>query len=289
MSDADTPHSAPGPASDPGSHPDIGALADYQERVLEPPQAAEVTDHLSGCLRCGEDLAALAQVSARLSAAAEVGPMPDDVTRQVTAAMAAEGRPATVTIMPTMSSRPDQARRIARDNRVLQAAAAVVLVVAGSAIAVPALRGGGGSSDERATAAGAAKERDTSSAYRVLSTGNDYTQESLAVVVPKLLDAPEPASAHGGSPEAADSATTARQPPVGLDACVRELFDDINTPQVESEVPLLVDVASFSGREARIVVFPALGDASKIDVYAVGPACGTGNADLLYFARVDRP
>ena len=271
-----------------GRHPDIEALADHQAGALDPPQATEVAAHVSGCARCEEDLAALEQVSARLGAAGDVGPMPDDVARQVAAALAAEGRPATVTIMPAASGRADPGR-FARHNRVLQAAAAVVVVLAGSAIAVPALQGGGDSSDQRPMTAGAAADRDTSSTYRILATGNDYTQESLAVVVPRLIDAPTPANADGGAPEAADSEKRATPAPVGLDACITELVDDVNTPQVEALTPLLVDLASFGGRDARIVVLPATSDPSKADVFAVGPACGTGNADLLYFARVDRP
>ena len=275
-----------------GAHPDAETLAELQVGLLAPADADETAVHLGECASCRAVYAALERLPDRLAAAGDVGPMPDDLVARLEGELAAEGRSAAVTITPQPAA---QRGRPGRDNRVLQAAAAAVLVLAATAVGVSALQNGGddGTSSHAADARGEGPERELSAgSVQVLSTGTNYTQESVAAAVPGLLDrqgrgvkldkAPAPAPA-----EAEESSRLSTG--AALSGCVSAIADDPDTPAVELPTPLVVDIASFQGRPATVIVLPTPQDADRLDVYVVGPECSPADAKLLHFARVSRP
>jgi hypothetical protein len=293
-----------------GVHPHPDTLADLQEGLLPPSPSAAVFDHLDQCESCRADFAALGAIPARLAGAAEVGAMPDELAARLDEALIGEPRTAGVTITPLASARR---KRLAGDNRVLQAAAAAVLVMAAAAIGISAVANRGGNTTagtNDSAAAGKAAREFSAGSVPVLSTGTDYSQASVAAAVPRLLAADSRTlldSPEAGAPTRAAASTGATPAPTttsdsaasgysarlsegaALSACVIALADDPETAGVEMPTPLAVDVAKFDGHPATVVVLPAPGQADRLDVFVVGPDCGPADAKLLYFARVPRP
>jgi hypothetical protein len=112
--------------------------------------------------------------------------------------------------------------------------------------------------------------------------------------VPHLLDSDgpqvllsEPRAAAGESAAADNSARLSAGP--ALSGCVSALADDPNTPAVEMPTPLVVDIATFAGQPATVIVLPTPAEMDRLDVFVVGPDCGPADAKLLHFARVPRP
>jgi anti-sigma factor RsiW len=276
----------------PDVHPDLDTLADLQEGLLPPTPAATVSEHLEACAQCRADFAALRQLPARLAAAGDVGAIPDEVISRLEDTLVGERRAATVTVIPQQS----RADRTPRSNRVLQAAAGLVLVLAATAVGVSALQDRGGDDAQQADSAGTAeKARELSDAsVPILSTGANYTPESVAAAVPSLL-------AQDGSrvllgteaPQAADSSSDDRANRLSaaapLSVCVSALADDPDTPDVEMPTPVVVDIASFDDQPATVIVLPTPADMEHLDVYVVGPQCSSADAKVLHFARVNRP
>lgn len=277
-----------------GVHPDLDTLADLQEGLLPPTPAAAVSDHLDQCPSCRADFAALGEVPGQLADAAEVGPMPDELVSRLDEALAAEPRSASVTITPLAAARRN---RLTRDNRVLQLAAAVVLVLAATGIGVSAMQDRAGNSSADRASAGSSDRELAEGSVPVLSTGTNYTQDSVGKAVPRLLAAdgpkqlvnPEAAAA----PRATDSATSGYAARLSdgaaLSNCLIALTDDPDTAVIEMPTPLVIDVAKFNGQDATVIVLPTAGEAGQLDVYVVGPDCGPADAKVLHFARVPRP
>jgi hypothetical protein len=276
------------------AHPDADTLADLAEGLLPPSRAAAVGEHLDGCAPCADDLALLRAIPDRLAASAAAGPFPADLAARLEAAAAEEGRTSAATITPFRS-----ARRPGRENRFLQAAAAAVLVLAATAVGVSFVQSGGSGDDSAADMAAGSTTRDAGT-VPVLSTGTDYDAESVPAAVPGLLAAEGPQvlvgarAADGSGEEAAPSDDAARSTRrladgAALGSCVSALTDDADTTSVELPTPLVVDIASFDGQPATVVVLPAAGLPDRLDVFVVGPDCSPADAKVLHFARVPRP
>jgi len=279
-----------------GVHPDLDTLADLQEGLLPPTPAAAVSDHLDQCPACRTDFAALGEIPGRLAGAADVGPMPEELTGRLDEVLAAEPRTASVTITPLAAARRN---RLTRDNRVLQVAAAAVLLLAASAIGISAVqdRGGGDASTADQASAGKSPRELADGSVPVLGTGTDYTQASVVAAVPRLLAAdgpkllvnPEAEAPTRAADDAGSAAATRLSEGPALSACVIALTDDPDTPTIEMPTPLVVDVAKFGGQAATVIVLPTAGEADRLDVFVVGPDCGPDDAKVLHFARVPRP
>ena len=291
-----------------GVHPDLDTLADLQEGLLPPSPAAAVSDHLDQCATCSTEFGALGRIPARLADAAEVGAMPDELTRRLDDALAAEPRTASVTITPLAHARRN---RLARENRVLQAAAAVVLVMAATAIGIAAVQDRSANDTTAAKDSAGSSARELDGSVPILRTGTDYTQESVVAAVPRLLTAdsrtlvssPEAAgipTRAAGSPGATEAPTTTSDSAASgysarlsegaaLSACVIAIADNPDTPAIEMPTPLAVDVAKFAGQAATVILLPTPDEADTLDVYVVGPDCGPADAKVLHFARVPRP
>lgn len=244
------------------------------------------------------DPAADAAVRAAL-AALPAPAMPDAVWQRLSAVLADEQRARdphdpSVVVLGTRSQRREQART--RRSRLLAglAAAAVVVVVGG--VAVTALRGGGsGPGPVAAGVPDAAGAGSAAPALRVLQTGTSYTQDGFGQQVNALLDRDEvePAVPLGLDAESAGAPVTELQrdvAPVGADgftaswggirACVAGLVTATQVGQA-----IVVDRATFEGRDAGVVVLAADQTPTTVDVWVVEPGCGEVDPRVLFFFR----
>jgi hypothetical protein len=124
-----------------------------------------------------------------------------------------------------------------------------------------------------------------------MASGRNWSEDTLVAALPQLVGGafpPEPAAAAredtdgGGVDLYADDDARRLSRGKALADCVTALNDGPVTP-------LAVDVASWRGSAAAVVVLPTTGDDSTVDVWVVGPGCGPSDATVLYFARAARP
>jgi len=257
----------------------------------------------------------LAGIPNLLAAASDAGPVPADVAGRIDEALAAEppvlaAGSATVTPLAPRREAP-------MGMRMLQAAAVLVVALAGIGLAITARDGGNDSSTTAAGSAGkeAAQALPDDGSFPVTTSGRDWTQDSVVAAVPELLTgstaaadgaaaptSPTSPSAPSGSAsedagpsddtgvESSGGATArlsgnaagrlAGGPP--LAECVTALNDDPVTP-------LAVDLATWAGQPAAIILLPTPGDPTSVDEWVVAPDCSIEDAKVLYFARVARP
>jgi hypothetical protein len=270
------------------------ALADLQEGLLDEPAARLAEEHLRVCRRCLERQDALAEVSALLADAGGTAPVPDDVAARLAAALAAEpSATAAATVTPLGT-----ARRPSRGMRVLQAAAVLVLLLAGAGLAVTAVQGGGSQNQASDTAGGAVAEKavpQDPGDFPVTASGRNWSADTLAEEAPRLVagtlgPAASAAQDSGGSGdsgaaaerELADSRVARLAGGPDLAGCVTALAAGPVTP-------VAVDLASWQGQPAAVVVLPTPDDPATVDIWVVAPECAEADAKVLYFARVARP
>jgi hypothetical protein len=247
---------------------------------------------------------------AALAAARADGPMPDDLAAGLDAALAEEAaRPAvvsggaaqTVTPLRPTSALRRQPRSGPRGMRLLQVAAVVVVLLGLGGLAVSGLRGLGGATGGGAgsSSAGgkAAPEAATRGTYPVSASGRNWTAGTLAAAVPRLLAGQVGPTVAPGAPTDSTDSTDSAGSPAGdralagvssarlaggqaLAACLTALGG--------ARTPLAVDLATFQGTDAAVIVLPDQSDATRVEVWVVGPSCSPADAALLYFASVPR-
>lgn len=270
-----------------GGHLSPDTLADLAEGLLDAREALAARGHLVGCAQCSARQNRLAEVSRVLADHSDAGALPPEVAARLDDALAAEA---------TSTGTPGRASvRSPFGMRVLQAAAAVVLLLAGVGVGVSALQGGGSENSEQTTAGdaggGAAAER--ASAFTVTASGRNWSADTVVEAVPQLVAGSFPAAesapaAEGGSEDSGaaprllseDLGRLAGGPP--LADCVTALADGPATP-------LAVDLASWQGNPAAVIVLPTPDDPTTVDTWVVDPACSQADAQVLHFARVARP
>ena len=284
------------------SHVDAEALADLQEGLLDGPAADAATAHLAGCVACRADLAALDEVRDRLAGAPDVGPVPPDLVDRLDRALAgAAAEPALTAVGPTVVPLRAPETKGPRGMRVLQIAAVLVLVLAGGAIGVSALNNSGGSNGDSATSAEAGGDASAGAAdeatFPVTATGRDWTAASLQEAAPGLATGAIAPAAVGqlGAPAAPDDESkssgndSSRQladAPAARLAGGPALADCATELAGEPVTPVAVDLASYEGQPAAVVLLPTPDDPSTVDVFVVKPECPPG--EFLYFVRVPR-
>jgi predicted anti-sigma-YlaC factor YlaD len=271
-----------------------------QEEVRSADRAA-LEDHLAGCAACRSALGDQVEVSAWLRRAPDPGPMPADVVARLDAALAgaASTRSPSGTTARSAGSAVDVASagnvlpmagraertgvlgRLAesRVTKSLVAAAAVVLIGAGGYAALhrnsantqtAAGASSASAGDKAAAVPGAAQ-----AAVPVRHTGTKYTTANITDEVAKQLSTAF-ASAGGGSasqPATGTGATTLASP-AGLRACLSAL----NAP---SAVPLLVDVATYNGKPAVVLVLPTATNGREL--WVVSPTCAPDKDGTMLF------
>jgi hypothetical protein len=280
-------------------HLDADALADLDEGLLDRDHMASARAHVAGCPQCQAELAALTGVRERLAAAAEVEPMPAEVVARLDRALAEVAtEPASTAVTRSVIPLREPQRSGPRGLRWLQAAAVVVLVLAGGAVAVSALRGSdnNGVATSSGSSAGKADQRAAADSYPVTASGRHWTKESVTAGVPQLLagtlgptlppssfSAQDDASGSAGAPRELAGVPAARLAGgPALADCVTELAGGPATP-------LAVDLATFDGQPAAVVLLPGIGGPGRVDVWVVPPDCAQGKGQFLYYANVARP
>jgi hypothetical protein len=284
------------PQASPSAHLDPDRLADLDADLLDRAATAAAERHLAECPSCRDRRAAMGAVTRLLRDSAMVGPMPDDVRRRIDDALAAgvepPARSAATTITPLSAP-----HRTPWTTRLLQAAAVFVLLAAVAGVGYSAVSGSGGGSGGGSEAASQADPNKasggdaTTGTYPVTESGRAYTQQSLRAAVPLLLSgrvaradaAPEAAPSGGaGGGTATGSGNFDRRLLSGraLAACVANIAE---TPVT----PLAVDVGTYNGKPATVLVLPTPDNPRFVDVYVVAPDCPRGT--WMTLERVTRP
>jgi hypothetical protein len=199
---------------------------------------------------------------------------------------------------------------------------ATIAIVAGAVAVLPRLGGSNNEGGQLATAgegretgpAGGAKAEGTSpgpnapangaasaTSPSVVSSGRAYTAYTLSAGVRDLLaeqgtalsytdTARQPdAAASPASPAPSDNTLASSNLPIArlsnqtaLTACIKSL--------VKSEVvPIVVDLATYGGKPAAIIVLPDPADSTSASVYVVSPDCGPGGSTSIATTTVRRP
>ncbi len=307
-----------------GRHFSAEDLARYAEGDLRAGKLARVGAHLGGCLRCQGVSADLTAVSETL-ASVPVPPMPAHLSVRIEHALAAEsarrlaGQPASgEASRRDLPARPgSSARRRLRmpaahsplGLRLAAGAAAAVLLAGGSYELVNQLSGTAGpksaaSSPEAQPNLGI--EYGPSVSYQhhgavdlvqPVHTNTDFQPARLTAQVHQALDqskqrlngfsnatnAPEFHSASGTS---ATPNATANEPAAGVPAQPRDLSGCVGSLSA-GNVVILVDVASYRGSAAVIIVTAVSSTAKAGLVSIVGLGCDATDHHLLASRHID--
>jgi hypothetical protein len=295
-------------------HIDTDTLAAYREGLLSRRRAARVAAHLAGCPRCAETDAQLAGVTTML-AASQVPPMPAGLADRIEAALSAEAvsraaaqagrrplgeraagaarddvpgdrRPATV---PGGNHRQRPHRRSWLTPRVATVAAAVAVIVGGGygvaqVFSNGSTTGGGSSTAARpehgvgssgaGTGVSGSRMAPSASSLRQLPVVKSRTsyqpqrlqEQAKAVLARYGRAAPRPAgTGHGALPGSPGISAT------NLAACVRRIS--------RGHTPQLVDLATYQGRTAAVIMLPA--SQGQVRVVVVGSGCSAAASDVL--------
>jgi hypothetical protein len=297
---------------------DPETLAAFREELLPRRKAARVAKHLARCTQCTGLDAQLADLPALL-ADVPAPPMPDALATRITAAIAEEaaarsaGIPAGATaqaaadgdaaaVRPgdaTHGARGRRTRRAARAPvpgrsrlalRIATAAAAVVVIVgggfgvsrlfssassptgSGGPVAVPAAPGPHkaaiGAPNRGSAGSSGTKEHSAApglSGYHAVASGTRYRSGLLEAQVKAVL------SRSSAAPLPAANGTSSILRLTDLTSCL--------THVAGTQRPRLVDLASYNGRPAIVIVLPAGANTQRVLV--VGPRCSTTMTDLL--------
>src|SRR5215471_5305995 len=286
-------------------HADAETLAAFREELLSRRKAARVSAHLAACSRCAALDAQLAEVSALLTRSA-APPMPDALTARIEAAIAAEAATRAATAADgAVAADPAGGGNGARDGAArpsrrpggpgrarlalrVAAVTAAVVVVAGGGYGVarlltanPESSTSAGSGSAAAPASGingkASRQAiggfrapsaagNSAPAARIIRSGTDYQPGQLDAQVSAVF------TQHGTGAGSATSPgpSAAHQPAASvprMPACV---------PYVtRGKRPLLVDLATYQGRPATVIVIPGATSGTLRALVVAGPCTAT--------------
>jgi hypothetical protein len=147
----------------------------------------------------------------------------------------------------------------------------------------------------------AANGYDSAAGARVVSSGRAYTAYTLSAGVRDLLaeqdttklQAAAPLQDGTGASPASPAPSDSRSANSGgqfarltsqgtLTACIQGLVKT-------DVVPIVVDLATYGGKPAAIIVLPDPADSSSAIAYVVGPGCGVGESTPIATTTVRRP
>lgn len=261
-----------------GSHPDVDTLAEAAEGVLSASEAEQVRVHLSECAACVERVQALADVTSALGALPRPT-MPEDVATRLDAALlSAASADSGARYVVDLAGR----RRLPRFPTVGAVAASVVVLFA------VALGLGLKLSHDGTTPASGEAFAGPGRSIPMLSTNQAYTQTDLAQQVETLLSSATHdanASKVAGTQQTDNAPMAAMAPDASrLMSCAAAVDPDVT--------PLAIDVATFDGTPATVIVFPDSRAGSSpsdvatgVEVWVLDEPCSSGT--VRYFARVD--
>jgi anti-sigma factor RsiW len=204
---------------------------------------------------------------------------------------------------------------------VLGGALATIAIVLGTLAVLPRLTSSHGGGSQVATAGGAeatgtaggskaevspgpnaaANGYDSAASARVVSSGRAYTAYTLSAGVRDLLAEQDTANSLAAAPQQGGIGASPASPApsdsrsansggqftqltrqAALTACIQSLVKN-------DVVPIVVDLATYGGKPAAIIVLPDPADSSSAIVYVVGPGCGPGESTPIATTTVRRP
>ncbi|MDT0267101.1 zf-HC2 domain-containing protein [Streptomyces sp. DSM 44915] len=269
-------------------HPEPAEIAELDEGLLSPAEAAGLREHLTHCPRCAavhDDLTLLRQT---LADETDPGPIPDDVVLRIDAALAAEAsRP--IELPPVSRETAPPQRRRSRGRFMLAAAGAALAVGLGGVLlqTLGTVSEDGAASDAAANS-GAAEE--------AIATPSELPVEYLEGQVRELLEDTEQSEASAAeeppTQEPPPEPEAPAPPPVSTSAPSDTPPDDPTEEpdtgglQVLSEMPICVDEAinrpeeplavnaeDYQGMDAYLVVLPHSEDPELVTAYVVDAQC----------------
>jgi hypothetical protein len=140
---------------------------------------------------------------------------------------------------------------------------------------------------------GSATGGQSAGADGVVRSGRAYTAYTLSAGVRELLAEQSAARAPDAAPQAgvapssgllvdSDVRLARLSSQSALAACIQGL--------VKSDVaPIVVDLATYGGKPAAVIVLPDPADSTSANVYVVGPDCGPGESTPIATTTVRRP
>jgi hypothetical protein len=270
---------------------------DPDEPPVTNPADAPLQAHLDSCPSCRAALGDQVAVSALLHRVPDPGPMPSEYATRLDSAIlsaqadrqaaATASAPSSATVLPLARSGRSSSRWGAiaesRFTKVLVAAAAVVVIGAGGYAAFhrtssnTTASGGSSDSSAQAPSAGAVPTRGSVQSLDevpVQSSGTAYTKGNIAAQVTSRL------SGAGGAvqPQANKAAAEAAGSTLGTVAGIKACLTAIAAP---SGVPELIDLATFEGKPAAVLVLPDTNGTKE--VWVVSRTCSGTNDGTLFF------
>lgn len=289
-------------STEPGSH--AGHLDDSEvtflaAEALPEREARALMKHIEGCAACAERfdeaVAAIDGVREALLAH-EAVPMPEAVWDRLEGAMATEvarsqravrpARPTPLQRTRRQAREADAAQRRSRLPAFLAAAAAFVVLVAGVGTVTSRLMSTAGSdssvagsSAQSPESARDAAEGSAGGASRavVLTSGTNYTRAQVKAQAQALVEQAVQTSSVP-KPSALASVPNARLADAdALQECLTALY-------AQDLPPVAVDLATWEGREAAIIILPARD--GGYEFWAVSRSCRQDNDGALYFTTL---
>ncbi|HVQ18014.1 MAG TPA: hypothetical protein VMT27_03135 [Actinomycetes bacterium] len=307
-------------------HPDSGHLtaeliADLDEGLLDDPSASHAREHLTHCAECQSLHSALSDVS-QLLGSLPTPAMPGDVSQRLADALSQAGAEANAALSPDAIEEPAAAptvvpleaapsrRQSGWAGRGLGVAASVAAVLFLGALVVPSLMNSGNNGDNT-SASGATDELGTADAsakpdlaqFAASRTGTNYRTAAIEQQVVQLVahtstDSASLVPAATGEPAATpqvsptDGSSKSYQQalrgamatdPAAAQACLEQYLDVVGV------APLAIDIGTFQGKPAAVIVLRNLDHTDHADVYVVDPTCTGPDAVMLFYASVPLP
>jgi hypothetical protein len=283
------PSGPPGPAA----HATPEELALHAEGLLAGAEEAGLAAHVAACPACQAVQADLVALRAAL-AADRPGPVPAEVAGRIDAALAELSPPVPERRTAVVDLLKRRRTRYRRFTRLAGAAAGLVLVVGGSVLGVQLARDGdpiSAAGGRGSPAAGLAEDSGPSLATAPeagrefsASSGRAYDRAGFAGQIAALLR-----SGTGQAPAGEAPGGGAADRAVGGTACTARLAQQTGSPGTE---PIAVDVATWEGDPAIVVVLPEPGAATTVHAYVLPRDCAGQAAapvPILHDAVLPRP
>lgn len=238
--------------------------------------AVEADPHVAACAQCRRVVDDQLAVRELLAALPDPGEAPPDVVHAIVATLRELGGPgrARPTVLPLANA---PSRRVAHRRvgpKLLAAAAAALVVVGGGSQLVQHLpRGGADAASTAGSAAGADRELSARAAPlttpdQAFASGTAYTRATIVAQVTALL---------AGQVSRADAATSdLLSTSKGLAGCLRALGT--------AGPPLAVDLATYEGKPAAVVVLPTKD--GRREVWVVARSCRPSADGTLFYTRL---
>lgn len=280
-------------STDTAGHPDVTEISDLTEGLLPPSRSADVRGHLDECTLCAEVYDSLEEIRSLLGTLPGPSRMPDDVAGRIDAALAAEARLNTTTPVsagadqgnPSRGSKdrghvsretstvPDRPSghshgstgpgRMNRPRRGRRRTVALSTVFTAAALGLGGLliQSMGSSDPDKGPSSPSARQSES---------GNTFAGEKLDLQVAGLLaEAKKNRGFRSSRPQGTDSKESQgvfNAPSDSVPVCITRGID-------RDAIPLASREGSYQGKDAYLVVLPAVTDTGRVTAYVVDSTC----------------